>query len=210
MTSKWRSRHPIQGPDVLKRQAGNQLTGSVSSQARSKSCRCWGRTRAVHSGRLITTTPSRRRRSRKNRCHVAGNCKNASVHALCCSLFENHFGKNYRICCNNDNAADRWDAEYGRVEFTEALGLSPTVRLDIIGKGKGHFGSLDSRHVMHFEYQIRCSKRVEIIKLDTRYQIKRTAKSLEFMKPDSCILIQRDTARSTRSRHAGSSGCAAS
>jgi hypothetical protein len=22
-------------------------------------------------------------------CHVAGNCKNASVHALCCSLFEN-------------------------------------------------------------------------------------------------------------------------
>ena len=120
-------------------------------------------------------------------CHVAGNCKNASVHALCCSLFENHFGKNYRICCNNDNAADRWDTEYGRVEFTEALGLSPTVRRDIIGKGKGHFGSLDSRHVMHSEYQIRCSKRDEIIKLDTRYQIKRTAKSLEFMKPDSCI-----------------------
>lgn len=51
----------------------------------------------------------------------------------------------------------------------------------------GLFGSPERKHVIRSDYQIRCSKCVEIIKLDTRYQIKRTAKALKSMKPDSCI-----------------------
>ena len=36
-------------------------------------------------------------------------------------------------------------------------------------------------------YQIKRIKRVQIIKLDTSYQIKRRGKLLKYMNPDSCI-----------------------
>ncbi len=120
-------------------------------------------------------------------CHVAPNCENAPVHAPCCSQFENNLTRNYQICCNNDNGADRWNTEHGRREFTEGRRFSRTVRGDIIGKGNEHFGSRDSTRVMPSDYQIRCSKRTEIIKLSTGYQIKRTAKPLKLKNSDSCI-----------------------
>ncbi len=120
-------------------------------------------------------------------CHVARNCKNASVQALDCTLFENYFAGNYQICCNNDNAADCWETEYCGREFTEVQGFSQTARRDIISKGNEHFSSLDSTHVRRADYQIKCSKRLHIIKLSTRYQIKRTPKALKFRNPDSCI-----------------------
>ncbi len=41
----------------------------------------------------------------RGRCHVALNCKNAPVRARYCSLFENLLGRNYQLCCNNDNVA---------------------------------------------------------------------------------------------------------
>jgi hypothetical protein len=42
----------------------------------------------------------------------------------------------------------------------------PIMRRQLIGKGSGILGSPNSMHVMRSDYQIRCSKRVEIIKLD--------------------------------------------
>jgi hypothetical protein len=63
----------------------------------------------------------------------------------------------------------------------------PVLRRHLIGKGIRHFGSPDSAHVMRSDYQIRCSKRVQIIKFDTRYQIKRMTKLLKFVNQDSCI-----------------------
>ena len=59
----------------------------------------------------------------------------------------------------------------------------PVLRRHLIGKGIRHFGSPDSAHVMRSDYQIRCSKRVQIIKFDTRYRIKRMTKLLKYMNP---------------------------
>jgi len=41
--------------------------------------------------------------------------------------------------------------------------------------------------VMRSDYQLRCSKRIQIIKFDTRYQIKPVTKLLKYLNPDSCI-----------------------
>jgi hypothetical protein len=57
----------------------------------------------------------------------------------------------------------------------------------LIGRGIRHFASPDSAHVMLSNYQIRCSKRIQIIKFDTRYQIKPVTKLLKYLNPDSCI-----------------------
>jgi hypothetical protein len=71
--------------------------------------------------------------------------------------------------------------------FAEAPTVLANHAAPAHGEGIGHFTLTEFEHVKRSDYQIRCSKRVEIIKLDTRYQIKRTTKPLKFMKPDSCI-----------------------
>jgi len=63
----------------------------------------------------------------------------------------------------------------------------PVLRRHLIGKRIRHFGSPDSAHVMRSNYQIRCSKRAQIIEFDTRYQVKRMTKLLKYLNPNSCI-----------------------
>lgn len=100
--------------------------------------------------RVFDLVPAQRQKGNINsgedaQCHVALNCKNALVHARCCSLFDNHF---------------------------KAIS---TVRL------------MNSANMTVCYYQIKCSKRAQIIKLDARYQIKRMGKLLKCMDRDYCI-----------------------
>jgi hypothetical protein len=79
----------------------------------------------------VTTVGSARQTGREfwqQVCHVARNCKDASLDALCCNSFENYFGGNYQISCNNDNASACWESDYWRREFTETLRISLTAR----------------------------------------------------------------------------------
>ena len=55
----------------------------------------------------------------QQQCHVALNCKNAAVRALCCSLFENLSARYYQVCCNNDNLA----GSGGTLSMVEASSL---------------------------------------------------------------------------------------
>jgi hypothetical protein len=54
------------------------------------------------------------------------------------------------------------------VNSMKRLGFRQPCDAISLAKGKGHFGSPASTHVMRSDYQIRCSKRIEIIKLNAR------------------------------------------
>jgi len=54
--------------------------------------------------------------------------------------------------------------------FAEAPSVLANHAAPAHGEGIGHFTLTEFEHVKRSDYQIRCSKRVEIIKLDTRYQ----------------------------------------
>ena len=89
-----------------------------------------------------------------------------------------------------------WDSEHGRnlvdcrsmwcpaqkfaCRIRSAARFFPVPRRHLIGKGIRHFGSPDSSHVMRSDYQLRCNKRIQIIKFDTRYQIKPVTKLLKY------------------------------
>ncbi|KAF0136012.1 MAG: hypothetical protein FD148_396 [Methylocystaceae bacterium] len=46
---------------------------------------------------------------------------------------------------------------------------------------------MNSANMTVCHYQIECSKRIQIIKLNACYQIERVTKLLKFMNPDYCV-----------------------